>query len=193
LLEDLAALYAEKSWVMQLHLGALRNVNSLKVKSLGANTGFDSMNDSSPVKPVIHMLDCLTRAGKLPKVILYNLNPKDSEALVTGIGNFQDGPAPGKIQYGPAWWFLDQKQGIINQLNVLSSFGLLDRFVGMVTDSRSFLSFPRHEYFRRILCNILGADVEKGELPFDKPLLQDCIEGICCNNARSFILSEAIP
>ncbi len=189
-LYELAAMDAEAGWVMQLHLGALRNVNSRMAELLGADCGCDCIGDFEVAGPLAKFLDRLDSAGKLPKTILYNLNPKDSASLVTIAGSFQDGSCPGKIQYGPAWWFLDQKEGMEEHLDVLSNMGLLSRFVGMVTDSRSFLSFPRHEYFRRILCNVLGRDVERGLLPADMELLGRVVEDICYNNARDYFDME---
>jgi glucuronate isomerase len=183
---ELACMDAEAGWVMQLHLGALRNNNSVMLARLGPDTGYDSIGDFEIARPLSKFLDKLNNAGKLPKTILYNLNPKDNAVMATMAGNFQDGSYPGKIQYGPAWWFLDQKDGIESQIEVLSNMGLLSRFVGMTTDSRSFLSFPRHEYFRRILCNILGEDVEKGLLPDDMELLGGMVEDICFNNAKAY-------
>lgn len=183
---ELALMDAESGWVMQLHLGALRNNNTRMLLKLGPDTGFDSIGDFQIAKPLAKFLDRLDRKNKLPKTILYNLNPKDNELMATMIGNFQDGTVVGKIQYGCAWWFLDQKQGIEKQINALSNMGLLSRFVGMLTDSRSFLSFPRHEYFRRVLCNILGADVEAGLIPPDMDLLGKMVEDICFNNAKNY-------
>ncbi|TFG48247.1 MAG: glucuronate isomerase [Candidatus Brocadiia bacterium] len=181
---------AESGWVQQLHLGALRNNNSRMFKAIGPDTGFDCIGDIETAKPLSSYLDRLDSAGKLPKTILYNLNPKDNELMATMIGNFQDGSVPGKLQLGSGWWFLDQKDGMEKQINALSNLGLLSRFVGMLTDSRSFLSYTRHEYFRRILCNILGNDVEKGLLPSDMTLLGRMVEDICFNNARDYFPME---
>jgi glucuronate isomerase len=183
---ELACMDAEQGWVMQLHLGALRNNNSRMLNKLGPDTGFDSIGDFEIARPLARFLDKLNNAGKLPKTILYNLNPKDNAVMATMIGNFQDGSCPGKMQYGPAWWFLDQKDGIESHIKVLSNMGLLSRFIGMTTDSRNFLSFPRHEYFRRVLCNILGGDVEAGLLANDMELLGSMIENICFNNAERY-------
>ncbi|MFA5251513.1 MAG: glucuronate isomerase [Phycisphaerae bacterium] len=183
---ELASMDAETGWVMQLHIGALRNNNSKMLAKLGPDTGYDSIGDLEIARPLSIFLDRLNTAGKLPKTILYNLNPKDSAVIATMAGNFQDGSCPGKIQYGPAWWFLDQKNGMEDQIEMLSNMGLLSRFVGMTTDSRSFLSFPRHEYFRRILCNIIGGDVEQGLLPNDMELLGKMVEDICFNNAERY-------
>ncbi len=173
-------------WVMQLHLGALRNNNTRMLKTLGPDTGFDSIGDFEIAKPLAKFLDKLDKNNKLPKTILYNLNPRDNELIATMAGNFQDGSVPGKMQYGSGWWFLDQKDGMEKQLTVLSNMGLLSRFVGMLTDSRSFLSYPRHEYFRRILCNMLGNDVEAGVIPNDLDLLGKMVEDICFNNAKDY-------
>jgi len=183
---ELASMDAEADWVMQLHIGALRNNNSRMLNTLGPDTGYDSIGDFDIARPLAMFLDRLNTAGKLPKTILYNLNPKDNAVMATMAGNFQDGSCPGKIQYGSAWWFLDQKAGIEEQIGMLSNMGLLSRFVGMTTDSRSFLSFPRHEYFRRILCNIIGGDVEQGLLPNDMQLLGKMVEDICFNNAENY-------
>ena len=177
---------AEKGWVQQLHLGALRNNNTRMLKKLGPDTGFDSIGDFEIAKPLAKFLDRLDSQNKLPKTILYNLNPCDNELLSTMIGNFQDGTVPGKMQFGSGWWFLDQKDGMEKHINALSNLGLLSRFVGMLTDSRSFLSYPRHEYFRRILCNILGNDAEAGLIPKDLKLLGQMVEDICYNNAKNY-------
>ena len=178
---------AKKGWTKQLHLGAYRNANTRRLQEIGPNTGFDSMGDHRQVAGVCGYLDKLEQENALPRVILYNSNPADNYAFATAIGNFQDGKIAGKIQLGSGWWFLDQKEGIEGQLNALSNAGLLSRFVGMVTDSRSFLSFPRHEYFRRVLCNLMGADMERGELPDDEKLIGGMIRRICYENARDFL------
>lgn len=178
---------AEKGWTKQLHLGAIRNVNSAALRTLGPDTGFDTIGASSQIEPLAAYLDLLARENALPKMILYNVNPSDSFAFATLIGCFQDGQVPGKIQYGSAWWFLDQKHGITSQIEALSNAGLLSRFVGMVTDSRSFMSFPRHEYFRRILCDIVGKDIERGQLPDDEQLLGRLITDICYGNATRLL------
>jgi len=180
----------ESGWVMQLHLGALRNTSTRMLKTVGPDTGFDSIGDFEIARPLAKFLDALDTNKELPKTILYNLNPRDNELIAAMVGNFQDGSAPGKLQYGSAWWFLDQKDGMEKQLTALSNMGLLSRFVGMLTDSRSFLSFPRHEYFRRILCNILGSDVEAGLLPDDLDLLGKMVEDICFNNAANYFPME---
>lgn len=176
----------ERGWVQQLHLGALRNNNTRMFRTLGADTGVDSIGDFEIAAPLSRFLNKLDTGNKLGKTILYNLNPRDNELMATMIGNFQDGVIPGKLQYGSAWWFLDQKTGMENQINALSNMGLLSRFVGMLTDSRSFLSYPRHEYFRRILCNILGEEIEKGWIPNDIELIGGMVSDICYNNARNY-------
>lgn len=178
---------AEKGWTKQLHLGALRNNNSRLVSQLGPDTGFDSIGDWNQAAPLCNYLDRLDREGALPKIILYNLNPADNYVFATAIGNFQDGSIAGKVQLGSAWWFLDQKEAIELQMNALSNTGLLSRFIGMLTDSRSFMSFPRHEYFRRILCDLLGRDVDRGELPNDISLLGGMIRNICFGNAKRYL------
>ncbi|MCD6394668.1 MAG: glucuronate isomerase [Planctomycetes bacterium] len=190
MMEKMALMDADTGWVMQLHIGAQRNNNTRMFQKLGPDTGFDSIADPPIADSLARFLDRLDAKNKLPKTILYNLNPRDNELMATMIGNFQDGSVPGKIQYGSAWWFLDQKQGIEAQINALSNLGLLSRFVGMLTDSRSFLSYPRHEYFRRILCNILGDDVEKGLIPADMSLLAETVENICFNNAKNYFDME---
>lgn len=176
----------EKRWVQQYHLGALRNNNTRLLSSLGPDTGFDSIGDFSQGKQLSKFLNKLDLENKLTKTILYNLNPADNELMATMIGNYQDGTVAGKVQWGSGWWFLDQKDGMIKQINTLSNMGLLSQFVGMLTDSRSFLSFPRHEYFRRILCDLFGTDVENGELPYDKAWLGKVIQDICYNNAKTY-------
>lgn len=175
-----------KGWTQQFHLGALRNNNARMMRTLGPDTGFDSIGDFSMARSLAAFLSRLDANDKLAKTILYNLNPADNALFATMIGNFNDGSVAGKIQYGSAWWFLDQKQGMIDQMNALSNFGLLSRFVGMLTDSRSFLSYSRHEYFRRILCNLIGNDVENGELPNDELWLGQLVENICYNNAAEY-------
>jgi glucuronate isomerase len=173
-------------WTQQFHLGALRNNNSRYFNELGPDTGFDSIGDFEIARPLSKFLDTLDRTNQLAKTILYNLNPRDNELIATMIGNFQDGTVPGKLQFGSGWWFLDQKDGMEKQINALSNLGLLSRFVGMLTDSRSFLSYTRHEYFRRILCNLLGDDIEKGELPYDIKLIGKMVEDISFNNAKAY-------
>ncbi len=186
MLHYLAVLDHEKGWTQQFHIGALRNNNSRMLSTLGPDTGFDSMGDFEHGRAMSKFFDTLDKDDKLAKTILYNLNPRDNELFATMIGNFNDGSVPGKMQYGSAWWFLDQKDGMEKQLNALSNMGLLSRFVGMLTDSRSFLSYPRHDYFRRILCNLLGSDVERGELPNDRPLIGKLVENICYFNAKTY-------
>ena len=178
---------ARRGWTKQLHLGALRNVNTRGLERLGPDTGFDSIGDWPQAATLGAFLDRLNREDALPKMILYNNNPNDNYPLATMIGNFQDGSVPGKMQFGSGWWFLDTKEGIERQLDALSNVGLLSRFVGMLTDSRSFLSFPRHEYFRRVLCNLLGGDIERGEIPDDDDLVGLLIENICYSNVRDYL------
>lgn len=185
-LHDLALMDHAKGWVQQFHFGALRNNNARLVRSLGPDTGFDSIGDWPQGAAMAKFLSRLDSDNQLAKTILYNLNPADNYLVGTMIGNFQDGTVPGKLQFGSGWWFNDQKEGMQAQLNALSNLGLLPRFVGMLTDSRSFLSYPRHEYFRRILCQLLGQDVENGELPLDTVLLGKTVENICYGNAREY-------
>lgn len=175
-----------RGWAQQFHIGALRNNNTRLFNKLGPDTGFDSIGDKPVAESLSKLLNRLDTEDKLCKTVLYNLNPADNELYATMIGNFQDGSVPGKMQYGSGWWFLDQKDGMEKQINALSNLGLLSRFVGMLTDSRSFLSYTRHEYFRRTLCNILGNDVENGEIPNDMELLGDMVENICFNNAKNY-------
>jgi glucuronate isomerase len=177
---------AEKGWTKQLHLGAMRNNNTRSVRTLGPDTGFDSIGDWPQAQSLSRFLDRLESEGKLPRTILYNLNPADNYAFATMIGNFQDGSTAGKLQFGSGWWFLDQKEAIEMQINALSNCGLLSRFVGMLTDSRSLLSYPRHEYFRRILCNMLGHDMENGLLPNDFDLVGRLVADVCYHNARRY-------
>ncbi|MFN5374794.1 MAG: glucuronate isomerase [Chitinophagaceae bacterium] len=176
----------EKGFVQQYHLGALRNNNSRKMKELGTDTGWDSIGDFVQAKALSKFLNRLDANNTLTKTILYNLNPADNEVFATMIGNFNDGSMAGKIQWGSGWWFMDQKEGMINQLNTLSNMGLLSKFVGMLTDSRSFLSFPRHEYFRRILCDLFGKDIENGELPNDIKWTGKLVQDICYNNTKNY-------
>jgi glucuronate isomerase len=178
---------AEKGWTKQLHLGALRNNNTRLLKQLGPDTGFDSIGDFPQAAALAKYLDRLDQENTLPKTIIYNLNPADNYVFAAMLGNFQDAAVPGKIQLGSGWWFLDQKEGMEWQLNALSNLGLLSRFVGMVTDSRSFMSYPRHEYFRRVLCNLIGRDVENGEIPADDSLVGPMIRNICYENARRYL------
>jgi glucuronate isomerase len=187
----------EKGWVQQYHLGALRNNNSRMMRQLGPDTGWDSIGDFSQGRSLAKFLDRLDTNNRLAKTILYNLNPADNELMAAMIGNFNDGSVAGKIQFGSAWWFLDQKDGMTKQLNALSSMGLLSRFVGMLTDSRSFLSFPRHEYFRRLVCNLFGEEIENGELPGDMEWTGKIIQDICYNNASNYFgwkeVSKRLP
>jgi glucuronate isomerase len=176
----------EKGWVQQFHIGALRNNNSRMMQTLGPDTGWDSVGDFSQGRTLAKFLDKLDSNNKLAKTILYNLNPADNELMSTMIGNFNDGSVAGKIQWGSAWWFLDQKHGMTKQINALSNMSLLSRFVGMLTDSRSFLSYPRHEYFRRILCNLFGDEIENGEIPNDEAWVGKIIQDICFNNAKEY-------
>ena len=176
----------EKGWVQQYHLGALRNNNARKLRELGPDTGWDSIGDFDQGPALSKFLSRLDNNSQLAKTILYNLNPADNELMATMVGNFNDGSVAGKVQYGSGWWFLDQKDGMIRQMNALSNMGLLSRFVGMLTDSRSFLSFPRHEYFRRILCNLFGDEMENGEMPDDKQWVGKIIQDICFNNAKKY-------
>ena len=171
---------------MQFHLGAIRNNNSRLLNLIGSDVGADSIADYEQAEGLSAFLNRLDTEGKLTKTILYNLNPRDNELFATMMGNFNDGTLAGKIQWGSAWWFLDQKDGMEKQINTLSNMGFLSRFIGMLTDSRSFLSFPRHEYFRRILCNLIGQDVANGELPNDIKWLGEMVENICYKNAKEY-------
>jgi glucuronate isomerase len=176
----------EKGWVQQYHIGALRNTNSRRMQETGSDTGYDSIGDFEIARPLSKLLDRLDSQNSLAKTILYNLNPCDNELMATMIGNFQDGIIPGKLQYGASWWFLDQLDGMQKQIEALSNQGILSRFVGMLTDSRSFLSYPRHEYFRRLLCNILGTEMEKGRIPNDLKLIGGMVQDICYYNAKRY-------
>ncbi|HBK94726.1 MAG TPA: glucuronate isomerase, partial [Porphyromonadaceae bacterium] len=177
----------EKGWTQQFHYGAIRNNNTRLFNQLGPDTGFDSIGDFNVAKAMSRFFDQLDKNNKLAKTIIYNLNPKDNDMLATMIGNFQDGSVAGKMQFGSGWWFLDQKTGMEAQINSLSNLGLLSRFVGMLTDSRSFLSYPRHEYFRRILCNLIGNDIENGLLPrSEMDLFGQMVENISYYNAKKF-------
>lgn len=177
---------AAKNWTKQLHLGAMRNNNTRLLAKCGVDSGFDSIGDFPQGRVLSRYLDMLDQTGELPRTILYNLNPADNYIFATIIGNFQDGSIPGKMQFGSGWWHLDQKEGMEWQLNALSNLGLLSRFVGMLTDSRSFLSYSRHEYFRRILCNLIGRDVDNGELPRDILMLGNIVRDICYRNAKNY-------
>jgi len=178
---------AEKGWTKQMHLGARRNNNTRRYRQLGPDTGFDSVGDWSQADALGNYFDRLDHEGALPKIVIYNLNPSDNYVLATMIGNFQDGSVAGKIQFGSAWWFLDQKEAMEWQMNALSNCGLISRFVGMLTDSRSFMSYPRHEYFRRVLCDLFGRDMEAGLLPADFALVGGTVKNICYSNAREFL------
>jgi len=186
MLYHFAVMDFEKGWVQQFHIGAMRNNNLKMLKNLGPDTGFDSIGDLPIANAMSKFFSKLANENKLAKTIIYNLNPSDNELYATMLGNFQDGSVAGKMQWGSAWWFLDQKFGMENQLNTLSSLGLLSKFVGMLTDSRSFLSYPRHEYFRRILCNLVGTDMENGEIPNDFELAGQLIKDVCYNNAHRY-------
>lgn len=183
----------EKGWVQQFHLGALRNNNSRMMQTLGPDTGWDSIGDFSQGRTLAKFLDKLDTNNKLAKTVLYNLNPADNELMATMIGNFNDGSSAGKIQWGSAWWFLDQKDGMTKQINALSNMGLLSKFIGMLTDSRSFLSFPRHEYFRRILCDLFGDEIENGELPNDIAWIGKVVQDICFNNNKDYFNWQLEP
>jgi glucuronate isomerase len=172
---------------MQLHLGPIRNNNSRLVKQVGADVGCDSIGDWPQAEPLSKFLDHLDRENRLPKTVLYNVNPNENYVFGTMAGNFADGSMPGKMQFGSAWWFVDQKEGMEWQINALSNLGLLSRFIGMLTDSRSFMSFPRHEYFRRTLCNLLGKDIESGEVPEDYDMVGGMIRNICYANAKAYL------
>jgi glucuronate isomerase len=184
---------AERGWTKQLHLGALRSTNTRRLRELGPDTGFDSIGDWPQAGALNAYLNILESEHALPRVIIYNNNPSDNYVFASAAGNFQDGATAGKIQFGSGWWFLDQKEGIEWQLNTLSNVGLLSRFVGMVTDSRSFMSFPRHEYFRRVLCNVLGNDMDRGEIPNDEALVGNMVRRICYDNARDYLGLELGP
>jgi len=182
----LGRLYAERGWAMQLHLGALRSSNTRLLRQLGPDTGFDSISDTPQAASLAAFLDRLDQDNALPKTILYNLNPADNYAFAAMAGNFQDGSIPGRVQFGSGWWFLDQKEAMQWQINALSNLGLLSRFVGMVTDSRSFMSYPRHEYFRRVLCGLIGRDIESGEIPDADDLAGPLVRNICHANAERY-------
>jgi glucuronate isomerase len=186
MLIELAAMDHESGWAQQFHVGAIRNNNTRRFHELGPDTGFDSIGDFSMARSMSAFLDHLDEQNQLAKTIVYNLNPVDNALISTMVNNFSDGKTAGKMQFGSGWWFLDQKFGITDQINTLSSLGLLSRFVGMLTDSRSFLSYPRHEYFRRILCNLVGEDVEKGEIPNEPSLVDNLIRNVCYYNAKEY-------
>lgn len=185
-LYEFARMDAQKGWTQQFHIGAIRNNNSRMQNLLGADSGFDSIGDFSTIRAMAKFFDKLDKDNQLTQTIIYNLNPADNEAFATMIGNFNDGSVAGKMQYGSAWWFLDQKEGMERQMNALSNMGLISRFVGMLTDSRSFLSYSRHEYFRRILCNLFGNDIENGEIPNDLAWVGKIVQDICYYNARNY-------
>jgi|UniRef100_UPI00404AE542 glucuronate isomerase len=184
---------AKAGWAKQLHLGALRNNNTRLLQALGPDTGFDSIGDFNQARALSGYLNALDLTGELPRTVLYNLNPADNYVFATMAGNFQDGSIPGKMQFGSGWWFLDQKEAMEWQLSALANLGLLSRFVGMLTDSRSFLSYTRHEYFRRVLCNLLGGQLERGELPDDLALVGGMVRNICFANARDYFRLELAP
>jgi len=186
MLIELAVMDHEKGWTQQFHVGCIRNNNSRRFHELGPDTGFDSLGDFDMARDLSRFLDKLDATDQLAKTIVYNLNPVDNALMVTMINNFNDGITPGKMQFGSGWWFMDQKYGMSDQINTLSSLGLLSRFVGMLTDSRSFLSYPRHEYFRRLLCNLVGTDVENGEIPNDRSTLDALIRNISYQNAKDY-------
>lgn len=185
-LKHCAKLYVKYDWAMQLHIGALRNNNSRMYKKLGADTGYDSINDLCIAEPLAKFMDNLECDDCLPKTILYTLNPKDNYVLGTMLGNFQKAPTPGKIQFGSGWWFNDHRDGMTEQMKALANLGMLSRFIGMLTDSRSFVSYTRHEYFRRIMCNLIGGWVDNGEYPKDFEALETIVKGICYNNAKEY-------
>jgi glucuronate isomerase len=182
----LSETYHQYGWIQQFHLGALRNNNERMHRILGPDTGWDSIGDYPQAQKLSGFLNALDRKNKLTKTIIYNLNPADNEVMATMIGNFNDGSVKGKVQFGSGWWFLDQKDGMTKQLNALSNMGLISCFIGMLTDSRSFLSFPRHEYFRRILCNLLGDEIKRGELPNDMEWIGKMVSDISYNNAKEY-------
>ena len=186
LMYEFGLLNHQRGWVQQLHLGSLRDNSTRMLALAGHDTGFDSIGDFEMARPLSRYLDRLDATQQLAKTIVYNINPRDNELFASMIGNFQDGLVPGKMQYGAAWWFLDQLDGMEKQLNAISNLGLISRFVGMLTDSRSFLSFSRHEYFRRLLCNLFGHDVQRGLLPDDMGWLGQVVADICFNNAREY-------
>jgi glucuronate isomerase len=185
-LKFLGKLYAELDWAMQFHINALRNNNTRMFNVLGPDTGYDAMNDGEIAKPLVRLLDLLDQENALPKTILYSLNPKDNHVITAMIGSFQGGGIPGKIQFGTAWWFNDTKDGMLDQMKSLANMGVFSRFIGMLTDSRSFLSYTRHEYFRRIVCNLIGEWVENGEVPNDLEQLGEIVQGISYNNAKDY-------
>ena len=186
LLHEFAVMDHARGWVQQFHLGALRNNNSRAMRAMGPNTGYDCIGDMPQGEPLVRFLDRLDATDRLAKTVIYNSNPRDNELFATIIGSFQDASVPGKIQFGSAWWFLDQLDGMRDQIDALSNMGLLSRFVGMLTDSRSFLSYSRHDYFRRLLCNMLGSDVERGRVPDDRRLIGNLVRAVCFHNVRDY-------
>jgi glucuronate isomerase len=190
LLVDLCHAYHQRGWVQQFHLGALRNNNKRMLATLGPDTGWDSIGDYEQARGLSGLLNRLDSTDQLTKTIIYNLNPRDNEVFASMIGNFNDGTVAGKVQWGSGWWFLDQLDGMEKQINTLSNIGLISHFIGMLTDSRSFLSFPRHEYFRRLLCNLFGEDIRRGLLPHDLPWIGDMIRDICYGNAKAYFPFE---
>jgi glucuronate isomerase len=186
MLHEFGIMDHKKGWIQQYHFGPLRNNSIRMFKAVGPDTGFDSIGDAPIGRPLSKFLSRLDSTNQLAKTILYNINPRDNALMVTMAGNFQDGSAPGKIQFGSGWWFMDQKNGMERQIEDLSQMGLLSRFVGMLTDSRSFLSYTRHDYFRRVLCNMLGNDIVKGLVPDDTELVGEMVRDICYNNAASY-------
>jgi glucuronate isomerase len=190
LLKELGKMYAQKQWVMQLHIGAMRNNNTKMKNLLGSDTGFDSIGEANIARGLSHLLDALDQEDALPRVVLFNLNPKDNPVLASMMGNFYEEGVPGKVQFGTAWWFNDHIDGIEKQMKDLANVGLLSHFIGMLTDSRSFLSYERHDYFRRILCNLIGEWVEQGRVPNDNVLLQTMIENISYFNAEKYFLQR---
>jgi glucuronate isomerase len=186
MLVELAVMDHDKGWTQQFHIGAIRNNNSRMFEQLGPDTGYDSIGDFSVARAMSKLFDKLDSTDQLAKTIIYNLNPSDNELMVTMACNFNDGKTAGKMQFGSGWWFLDQKTGMTDQMNALSQLGLISKFVGMLTDSRSFLSFPRHEYFRRILCNLFGRDMENGEIPNDMEMVGKMVQDICYGNAKKY-------
>ncbi len=192
LLHELAVMNHEMDWVQQLHIGALRNTNTRMFQKLGPDSGYDAIHDAPLAEPLQRLLDGLDGVGRLARTILYNLNPKDNPVIVTIMGSFQDGSIPGKMQFGSGWWFLDQKDGMERQMEDLAQLGLLSRFIGMLTDSRSFLSYPRHEFFRRVLCNRLGGQMDAGMIPGDFDLVGGMVRDICYNNAARYLGFEGV-
>lgn len=185
-LAELCKMYHAKGWVQQFHLGPIRNNNSRLSHKLGADSGFDSIGDFPQALPMSRFLDNLDQQDQLAKTVVYNINPSDNEVFATMLGNFNDGSIKGKVQFGSGWWFLDQKDGMEKQLNALSNMGLISTFIGMITDSRSFLSYPRHEYFRRIVCNLFGEEMDKGLLPNDTVWMGGILQDIAYNNAKEY-------